>query len=55
VVTKVDHQLIDGADALVAAVQTKAPGDTVTLDYRDSLGVPRNAHAVLGADHGEQS
>jgi putative serine protease PepD len=55
VVTKVDHQVIDNADALVAAVQTKAPGDTVTLDYRDSLGVPRNAHVVLGADHGEQS
>jgi putative serine protease PepD len=55
VVTKVDHQVIDDADALVAAVHTKAPGDTVTLDYRDSLGVPRTADVMLGADHGEQS
>jgi putative serine protease PepD len=55
VVTKIDHQVIDDADALVAAVQTKAPGDTVTLDYRDSLGVTRTAHVMLGADHGEQS
>jgi putative serine protease PepD len=55
VVTKVDHQVIDDADALVAAVHTKAPGDTVTLDYRDSLGVTRTAHVMLGPDHGEQS
>jgi putative serine protease PepD len=55
VVTKVDHQVIDDADALVAAVHTKAPGDTVTLDYRDSLGVPRTAHVMLAPDHGEQS
>jgi putative serine protease PepD len=55
VVTKVDHQLIGDADALVAAVQTKAPGDTVTLDYRDSLGVARTAHVMLGTDQGEQS
>jgi hypothetical protein len=40
---------------LVAAVHTKAPGDTVTLDYRDSLGVTRTAHVMLGPDHGEQS
>jgi putative serine protease PepD len=55
VVTKVDHQVIDDADALVAAVQTKAPGDTVTLDYRDALGVTRTAHVMLGVDQGQQS
>jgi putative serine protease PepD len=55
VVTKVDHQVIDDADALVAAVHTRAPGDTVTVDYRDSLGVTRSAHVLLSADHAEQS
>jgi putative serine protease PepD len=55
VVTKVDHQLIGDADALVAAVQTKAPGDTVTLDFRDSLGVARSTQVMLGTDQGERS
>jgi putative serine protease PepD len=48
--TKVDHQVIDDAGALVAAVQTKAPGDTVTLDYLDSLGVTRTTQVILGTD-----
>jgi putative serine protease PepD len=55
VVTKIDHQVIDDADGLVAAVQTKAPGDTVTLNYRDSRGVTRTAQVMLGTDQGEQS
>ncbi len=32
VVTKVDDRVIGSADALVAAVRSKAPGDKVTLD-----------------------
>jgi putative serine protease PepD len=55
VITKGDHQVIDDPDALLAAVQTKAPGDTVTLDYLDSLGIARTAHVMLGTDQGEQS
>ena len=38
VVTKVDDQVIDSSEALVAAVRSKAPGDTVTLTYQDPSG-----------------
>jgi putative serine protease PepD len=55
VVTRVDHQVIGDADALAAAVQTKAPGDTITLNYLDSLGVARTDHVVLGTDQAQQS
>jgi putative serine protease PepD len=34
VVTKLDQQLIDNGDALVAAVRSHAPGDSVTATYR---------------------
>ncbi len=34
VVTKVDDRSINSADALVAAVRSKAPGDKVTLTYQ---------------------
>jgi hypothetical protein len=47
--------MIGDAAALVAAVQTKARGDTVTVDCRDSLSVTRTAHVMLGTDEGEQS
>jgi putative serine protease PepD len=33
VVTKLDQQLIDDSDALVASVRSHAPGDTVTVTY----------------------
>jgi putative serine protease PepD len=55
VVTKVDHQVINNAGALVAAVQTKAPGVTVTLEYLDPTGVSRTAQVVLGTDHAQRS
>jgi putative serine protease PepD len=54
VVTKIDDQLISGADALVAAVQSKAPGNVVTLDYLDPSGADRTAHVTLGTDPGQQ-
>jgi len=38
VVTKVDDRPINNADSLVAAVRSKAPGDKVTLTYRDPKG-----------------
>jgi putative serine protease PepD len=55
VVTRVDHQIIDNPDALVAALQTKAPGDTITLDYLDPSGAARTAQVMLGTDQGQQS
>ncbi len=38
VVTKVDDRPINSADALVAAVRSKAPGDKITLTFQDAAG-----------------
>jgi putative serine protease PepD len=48
VVTKVDDRVIGSADALVAAVRSKAPGDKVTLTYLDSAGKPQTVQVTLG-------
>ena len=48
VVTKVDDRVITSADALVAAVRSKAPGDKVTLTYLDGSGKPQTVEVTLG-------
>ena len=48
VVTKVDDRVINSADALVAAVRSKAPGDKVTLTYLDPSGKPQTVQVTLG-------
>ncbi|MBS1691093.1 MAG: trypsin-like peptidase domain-containing protein [Actinobacteria bacterium] len=48
VVTKLDDRVIASADALVAAVRSKAPGDKVTLTYVDSSGKPQTVQVTLG-------
>ncbi|MEV3902478.1 trypsin-like peptidase domain-containing protein [Mycobacterium sp. NPDC050551] len=48
VVTKVDDRVINSADALVAAVRSKAPGEKVTLTYLDPSGKPQTAQVTLG-------
>ncbi|MDX1892098.1 S1C family serine protease [Mycolicibacterium sp. 050158] len=48
VVTKVDDHVIDGAEGLVAAVRSKAPGDQVTLTYLDPSGASQTAQVTLG-------
>lgn len=48
VVTKVDDRPISSADALVAAVRSKAPGDKVTLTYQDPGGGSRTVQVTLG-------
>jgi putative serine protease PepD len=48
VVTKVDDRVIGSADALVAAVRSKAPGDKVTLTYVDPSGKPQTVQVTLG-------
>ena len=48
VVTKVDDRVIGSADALVAAVRSKAPGDKVTLTYLDPAGKPQTVEVTLG-------
>ena len=48
VVTKVDDHVIDGPEALVAAVRSKAPGDKVTITYEDASGSSQTADVTLG-------
>ncbi len=48
VVTKVDDRPINSADALVAAVRSKAPGDKVTLTFQDPGGGSRTVQVTLG-------
>lgn len=48
VVTKVDDRVIGSADALVAAVRSRAPGDQVTLTYTDPSGSARTVQVTLG-------
>lgn len=48
VVTKVDDRVINSADALVAAVRSRAPGDKVTLTYLDPSGKPQTVEVTLG-------
>jgi len=48
VITKVDDRPIDSADALVAQVRSKAPGDTVTLTYTDKSGASQSVQVKLG-------
>ena len=48
VITKVDDRPIDSADALVATVRSKAPGDNVTLTYVDESGASQTVPVTLG-------
>lgn len=48
VVTKVDDRVIGSADALVAAVRSKAPGDKVTLTFLGEGGKPQTIEVTLG-------
>ncbi|EHB58207.1 peptidase S1 and S6 chymotrypsin/Hap [Mycolicibacterium rhodesiae JS60] len=48
VVTKVDDRVIGSADALVAAVRSRAPGEKVTLTYTDQSGSPQTVSVTLG-------
>ncbi|HEY7051818.1 MAG TPA: trypsin-like peptidase domain-containing protein [Mycobacterium sp.] len=48
VVTKVDDRVIDSGDALVAAIRSKAPGDTVALTYTDPAGKGDTVKVTLG-------
>ncbi|MEB3031631.1 trypsin-like peptidase domain-containing protein [[Mycobacterium] nativiensis] len=47
-VTAFDKRPIGSADALVAAVRSKAPGDQVTLTYLDASGATKTAQVTLG-------
>ncbi len=55
VVTRIDDQVIDGVDALGAAVLSHPPADTVSVSYIAPTGDTRTAHITLGTDGGQQS
>ena len=48
IVTKVDDRPINSADALVAAVRSKAPGDKISLTFQDPAGGSRTVPVILG-------
>jgi putative serine protease PepD len=48
VVTKVDERVIGSANALVAAVRSRAPGDKLTLTYLDNSGNSQTVQVTLG-------
>ncbi len=48
VVTKVDDRSVNSADALVAAVRSKAPGDKVMLTFKDPSGETKKVQVTLG-------
>ena len=48
VVTKVDDRVIGSADALVAAVRSRAPGEKLTLTYLDPAGANQTVQVTLG-------
>ena len=53
-ITKVDDHLIESADALDAAVQSKAPGAQTSLGFIDPSGDHRTVLVTLGTDQGRQ-
>lgn len=48
VVIKVDDRPINSADALVAAVRSKAPGEKISLTYQEPTGESRTLQVALG-------
>ena len=53
-VTKVDDHMIGNADALVAAAQSKAPGEQMRLNFVDPSGDQRTVLVTLGTDQGRR-
>ena len=51
-VTKFDDQSIESSAALFAAVQSRAPGTRVIMDFIDPAGNQRSVHVILGTDEG---
>ena len=55
VITKVDGQVIDSANALGAAVLSHPPADAVSVNYAVPSGDTRTAQVTLGTDELQQS
>ncbi len=54
VITKVDDEVVDGSESLVATVRGHRPGDKVTITYIRN-GKTSTTTAVLGSDEGTQN
>ncbi|MBV9831103.1 MAG: trypsin-like peptidase domain-containing protein, partial [Marmoricola sp.] len=54
VITKVDDEVVDGSESLVATVRGHRPGDKVTITYVRN-GTTSTTTAVLGSDEGTQN
>lgn len=54
VITKVDDQVIGSANALVAAVRSRAPGTQMRLSFVDPAGDRGTALVTLGTDEGHR-
>ncbi|MDV8001123.1 S1C family serine protease [Rhodococcus sp. IEGM 1408] len=49
IITKVGERVIEGGDALVAAIRSRAPGDTISVTYAARVGgEPTTVDVVLG-------
>ena len=53
-VTKIEDQVIESDNALVAMVQSRAPGASVTRVFTDTSGNRRTVEVNLGTDQGRQ-
>jgi putative serine protease PepD len=51
-VTEVGDQVIDSGNALIAAVQSRAPGTSIALAFNDTAGKHRVVDVTLGTDEG---
>jgi putative serine protease PepD len=51
VITSINNQLVGSAEALIVAIRTHRPGETVRLDYERG-GKPRQANVTLGQQIG---
>ena len=54
IVTAVDDQVIASGDAVIAAVQSKAPGTTLPLTFTDTAGNHRAVEVNLGTDQNRE-
>jgi putative serine protease PepD len=50
VITKMDDRLITSRDALVAAVLSRTPGDTVSVTFTDTASATQTARVTLASD-----
>jgi putative serine protease PepD len=53
-IAKIDHQIVENADAFVAAVQSRAPGTRVTVGIIDPSGRQRTVDIILSSDQNQR-